>query len=238
MIVTVAGSRSDFEYQLPAAPKFFVGRKRIVDDLCWALDRHTGVLVLNAQSGWGKSSVALRLEALAKERKGYALVTDTRTATHRRFVTDALSLAAQRAQAAKVLTLPPQASWASLPSALQTLQAATWHAGPLVVFFDQFENVFRDADLTREFRDLALAIRELAAHVLIGFEWKTDIVALTENYPYQLRDQIRDNATVLSLGPLGPSEVDVLLRRLEKALGAPLARDLRNRLREYSQGRR
>ncbi|MGW4994923.1 restriction endonuclease [Streptomyces mirabilis] len=74
VIVTVAGSRSDFEYQLPAAPKFFVGRKRLVDDLRRALDNHTGVLVLNAQSGWGKSSVALRLEALAKERKGYAWV--------------------------------------------------------------------------------------------------------------------------------------------------------------------
>ncbi|MGW1792972.1 nSTAND1 domain-containing NTPase [Streptomyces tubercidicus] len=236
VIVTVAGSRSDFEYQLPTAPKFFVGRKQLVDELRRALDDHTGVLVLNAQSGWGKSSAALRLESLVKERKGYALVTDTRTATHRRFVTDALSLAAQRAQTAKVLTLPSSASWASLPSALQTLQAATWHAGPLVIFFDQFENVFRDGELTREFRDLALAIRDLAAHVLIGFAWKTDIVAWTENYPYQLRDQIRDNATVLSLGPLGASEVDVLLRRLEKALGASLARDLRNRLREYSQG--
>ncbi|MGV9270269.1 nSTAND1 domain-containing NTPase [Kitasatospora sp. NPDC003701] len=236
VIVSVTGSRSDFEYQLPAAPRFFVGRKRLVDDLCRALDNNAGLLVLNAQSGWGKSSAALKLEALAKERKGFALVTDTRTATHRRFVTDALSLAAQRAQEAKVLTLPPNASWASLPSALQTLRAATWHAGPLVVFFDQFENVFRDVDITREFRDLALAIRDLSDHVLIGFAWKTDVVAWTENYPFQLRDQIRDNSTHLSLGPLGPSEVDVLLRRLEKEINAPLARDLRNRLREYSQG--
>lgn len=236
MIVPVVGSKSDFEYQLPAAPKFFVGRKRVVEDLRRALDSHTGVLVLNAKSGWGKSSVALRLESLAKERKGYALVTDTRTATHRRFVTDALSVAAQRAQDAKVLTLPANASWASLSSALQTLQAAIWHAGPLVVFFDQFENIFRDADLTREFRDLALGIRELAAHVLIGFAWKTDIVAWTENYPYQMRDQIRDNATRIELGPLGPGEVGVLLQRLEKELDAPLARDLRSRLREYSQG--
>jgi hypothetical protein len=51
-----------------------------------------------------------------------------------------------------------------------------------------------------------------------------------------LRDDIRDNATVLTLGPLGASDVDTLLRRLEKELNTRLAPDLRNRLREYSQG--
>ncbi|MCW2904178.1 MAG: hypothetical protein JWO67_6443 [Streptosporangiaceae bacterium] len=236
VIVAVTGSGSDFEYQLPAAPKFFVGRRRLVDDLGRALDDHAGVLVLNAQSGWGKSSVALRLQALTTQRKGHALVVDSRTATYKRFVTDALSLAAQQAQNARVLTLPTDASWASLPSAIQTLRSATWHAGPLVVFFDQFENVFRDVELTREFRDLALAIRELADHVLVGFAWKTDLVAWTEDHPYQLRDQIRANATVLRLGPLGASEVGILLRRLEREMDEPLARDLRTRLREYSQG--
>jgi hypothetical protein len=236
LIVAVTGSTSDFDYQPPAAPKFFVGRKRLVDDLATAIDGRAGVVVLNAQSGWGKSSAALRLQALVAERKGHSLVVDSRTATYKRFVTDALSLAAQQAQTARVLSLPEEASWASLPSAIQTLRSATWHSGPLMVFFDQFENVFRDVDLTREFRDLALGIRELADHVLIGFAWKTDLVAWTENHPYQLRDQIRDSSTVLTLGPLGASEVDILLRRLDKELPAPLARDLRIRLREYSQG--
>ncbi|MFJ5839796.1 restriction endonuclease [Streptomyces shenzhenensis] len=236
LIVAVTGSGSDFEYHLPAAPKFFVGRQRLVAQLGRALDDNAGVLVLNAKSGWGKSSAALRLKALAAQRKGHALIVDSRTATHKRFVTDALSLAARQAQKARVLSLPGDASWASLGSALQTLSTATWHAGPLVVFFDQFENVFTDAELTREFRDLALAARELADHVLIGFAWKTDLVAWTEDHPYQLRDQIRANATVLKLGPLGASEISILLRRLEKAMDEPLARDLRTRLREYSQG--
>ncbi len=236
MIVTVAGSQSDFEYQLPASPKFFVGRRPLIEALGNALDAQAGVVVLNAQSGWGKSSAALRLQALTTERKGYALIVDSRTASYRRFVTDALSKAAQEAELAGVLTLPSNASWGSLLSALRTLQDATWRGGPLVVFFDQFENVFRDETLTREFRDLALSSRDLADRLLVGFAWKTDLVGWTENHPYQLRDQIRSHATVLTLGPLGVTEVDTLLRRLEKALDQPLARDLKTRLREYSQG--
>lgn len=236
LIVTVSGSSSDFEYQLPASPKYFVGRRNLVQKLSEALDAQAGVVVLNAQSGWGKSSAALRLQALVAERRGFALVVDSRTASSRRFVTEAIRVAAQRAAEERVLTLPVGASWATLQSALRTLKDAEWHGGPLVVFFDQFENVFRDEGLTREFRDLALSANEVSEHVVVGFAWKTDLVGWTESHPYQLRDEIRSSALVLPLGPLGVTEIDTLLRRLERALDQSLARDLRTRLREYSQG--
>ncbi|KLO25547.1 hypothetical protein ABW16_22640 [Mycolicibacter heraklionensis] len=151
-------------------------------------------------------------------------------------MTEALSKAAQEAALVGVLDLPANASWASLPSSLRTLSEAEWKAGPLVVFFDQFENVFRDESLTREFRDLALSARETTGNLMVGFAWKTDLVGWTEGHPYQLRDEIRSSATVLALGPFGASEVETLLRRLERELGQTLARDLRTRLREYSQG--
>lgn len=236
LIVTVSGSRSDFEYHLPASPAYFVGRKRLVEDLSEAIESKASVLVLNAQSGWGKSSLALRLKAATTDRGGYALIVDSRTASSSRFVTDALSRAAGEAASQGVLTLASDASWATLSSALRTLGTATWHHGPLVVFFDQFENVFRDESLTREFRDLALGAPELMGQLLVGFAWKTDLVGWTESHPYRFRDEIRANARVLMIGPLGVREIDTLLRRLDRALRQPLARDLRQRLREYSQG--
>jgi hypothetical protein len=104
------------------------------------------------------------------------------------------------------------------------------------VFFDQFENVFRDVVLTRDFRDLALGVRETAGRLMIGFAWKTDLVGWTEGHPYQLRDEIRANASVLTLAPLDAREVETLLRRLEKRIDQKLLPDLRLRLREYSGG--
>jgi hypothetical protein len=136
------------------------------------------------------------------------------------------------------LKLCGESSWATLASSLRSIGSAEWAAehGALLVFFDQFENVFRDVVLTRDFRDLALGVRETAGRLTIGFAWKTDLVGWTEGHPYQLRDEIRANANVLTLPPLDAREVETLLRRLEKRIDQKLLPDLRQRLREYSGG--
>jgi len=239
-IVEVKGSTSDFEYQLPAAPPFFVGRKTIASTLLQAVLTRisAGSIVINAKSGWGKSSLALRLKRDVEKAGGIALVLDTRTAERGDFVTAAMERLVRAAVEAGILRLPPEAAFSSPQSIIETLKASTWRRerGALLLVFDQFENVFRSSELTREFRNLALQLRDLPAPVTVAFSWKTDLVGWTEGHPYLLRDEIRDASDVRILEPLGPREVETLLRRLERSLGAKLNRELRQRLREYSQG--
>jgi hypothetical protein len=239
-IVEVRGSTSDFEYQLPAAPKFFIGRKGVVERVVGRVtsrDR-AGVLVVNAKSGWGKSSLCLHLQHGVERAGGVALVVDTRTAERPDFVAAALEALVRTAVERGVLTLPEDAAFSSVVSTMETLKAARPAAGvkPLLVVFDQFENVFRDIDLTREFRDLALMVKGIGVPLTVGFSWKTDLVGWTEEHPYRLRDEIRDSADVEVLAPFDAREVETLLRRLEKAIGQKLMKELRQRLREYSQG--
>jgi hypothetical protein len=238
LLATVAGSSSDFEYQLPASPRYFVGRRLVVERLEEMLAGGRGqVVVLNAQSGWGKSSLALKLGDLALRAQGVAAVLDARTADHPRYVVDVLRLVASQAVDAGILELPLSASWASLDSALATLQEAKWHQHrPVVAFFDQFENVFRDVELTRAFRNLALGARDINGPLLLGFAWKTDLVGWTEGHPYQLRDDIRGAGAVVVVEPFGPREVEVILGRIAKQAEVRLHPDLRSRVRAYSQG--
>jgi hypothetical protein len=239
-IVPVQGSSSDFEYQLPAAPEFFVGRKEVVADVArQIINRSTGgCVVINAKSGWGKSSLSLRLKKEVEKAGGVALVVDTRTADRPEFATLALERLVRTAVDKKLIVLPEGAAFSSVQSIVETLRQSTWRrAGrPLLIGFDQFENVFRDPEITREFRDLALLVRDSNVPLTATFSWKTDMVGWTEDHPYRLRDEIREAATVIVLEPFGAREVETLLRRLEKAVDEKLNRELRQRLREYSQG--
>lgn len=239
MIFPVVGGTSDFEYQLPTSPRYFVGRQ----DALRVLERHLSEaeqgtsLVLNAQSGWGKSSLALKMAALVEARDGVAQVVDTRNAASPSFVWTTLRKAAIECETAGLLRLPASSSYASLGSCLRTFAAATWEPDrPLFIVFDQFENVFRDPQLTAEFRDLALGVRELRSKIVIGFAWKTDLVGWTEEYPYQLRDDIRGAALLFSLAPFGSRDLGTLVSRLEKSASQKLSPELQERLREYSGG--
>lgn len=238
LVIQVRGGSSDFEYQLPAAPKFFVGRRATMDALAESIGNGSRVIVVNAQSGWGKSSLALRLRQSVESAGGVALVLDSRTVNRPTYVASALRVAAEAAEKAGVLQISADASWASLASSMRTLESSTWasESRRLLVMFDQFENVFREEAVTREFRDLAVLASETSIPFLVGFAWKTDVVGWTEGYPYQLRDSIRQNAYVVNLEPLGPNEIGTLLRRLEKALESSLLSELKVKLREYSQG--
>lgn len=237
LLAPVQGSASDFEYQFPAGPKYFVGRKAVVSRLEKSLAT-SGTFVLNAQSGWGKSSLGLKLQDLAVGMGGHSLVLDVRTADDPRYVLEAVRQCVRGASEKGLLQLPHDESWASLPSALRTLSRSTWVSAdrPLLLIFDQFENVFRDEDLTRAFRDLALGVREVPGPFILGFAWKTDLVGWTESHPYRLRDEIRSVSQVFAIEPFGPGEVNTLLRRLEREADQKLFPDLRSRLRAYSQG--
>jgi hypothetical protein len=238
-IVAVRGSTSDFEYQLPASPRFFVGRKAASGKILDSIQSRSagGVVVVNAKSGWGKSSLALHLAKRVQQSGGVAQVVDSRTAESVEFVAAAVEGLVRDAVQRRLLRLPSDAAFSSLASSVRSLGRAEWRRErPVLLFFDQFENVFRSETLTREFRDLTSLVGELEVPITIGFAWKTDLVGWTEDHPYRLRDEIRQAAYVSVLDPLGPREIETLLRRLEKAAGDKLHRELRKRLREYSQG--
>ncbi|CAH0126500.1 hypothetical protein SRABI83_00095 [Arthrobacter sp. Bi83] len=238
VLATVLPSHSDFQYQLPAGPKYFVGRKTLLKTLRGFIDSTSKTIIFNAQSGWGKSSLALKFAELIESKGGSALVMDSRTASSSRYVTEVLRRAIDGAVQKGLMQLGADVSWASLPSALNTIRNATWKSTdkPVLVFFDQFENVFRSPEITQSFRDLALGIRDIEGPIKIGFAWKTDLVGWIEGYPYQLRDEIRSASETVLVEPFGAAEVNTLLNRLQKKAQVNLGRDLRTRLREYSQG--
>ena len=105
IVVPVQGSNSDFD-PFPASPKNFVGRTAYVASIGKFIERGHGVFVLNAHSGWGKSSLALRAKQLVEIAGGYGAVLDSRTASSPRYVTEVLRKTAHEAEASGFIELP------------------------------------------------------------------------------------------------------------------------------------
>lgn len=72
--------------------------------------------------------------------------------------------------------------------------------------------------------------------MVFGFCWKTDLVGLTNEFPFRLRDSVRAACLTLTLDKFSEAETSALLDRLSEEIRAPLRKDLRFFLSEFSQG--
>jgi hypothetical protein len=106
----------------------------------------------------------------------------------------------------------------------------------LLIFFDQFENIFFLPDVLKRLTDLLLKQCDTQTNVVLGFSWKTDLVGPTGEFPYRLRDSIIGSSKRIVLDTFSEIETTALLGKLEEELHQPLRKDLEFFISEFSQG--
>jgi len=247
-IVEVRGSSECFEYQFPASAEHFVGRQSILEELDSfvrkVIDKKTssrGILV-EANSGWGKSSIVLASVARLRKMGHFAVAIDSRSASSSQFILRVLDYAFNKFgdlggllsddNRFKTITGFEGAGEVVL-SVGQVLE----HNGKIMfIFLDQFENVFSLPNTLKRITDMLLKICDAQVNIIIGFSWKTDLVGLTSEFPYQLRDTIMALSKRIVLDTFSEVETNALLEKLSEELRAPLRKDLKFFLSEFSQG--
>jgi hypothetical protein len=247
-IVEVRGSSECFEYQFPASPKYFVGRQSILDELDYfvskVINRETSSrgILFEASSGWGKSSLVLKSIEHLKEMGHFAIAIDSRSASSPQFILRVVDYALK--EFTDFNNLIPQddkqKTISGFESAVKTMlevgNKLACHNKLMFIFLDQFENIFFLIDALKRIRDLFLKICDAQTNVVLGFSWKTDLIGLTSEFPYQLRDSITSSSKCLHLDIFSEVETNGLLDRLSNELHAPLRKDLRFFLSDFSQG--
>ena len=243
-VVEVQGSSAPFEYQFPASPQFFVGRSALFGEIDSFIDcvLHKATssrgLLFEAQSGWGKSSLVLATIDRLRRAGHYALSLDSRSASSSQFVLRSVEYALRNA-------LPQPNPRASEPiGGFNDASRILLEAGHdlekagkvLVIFFDQFENVFLLSECLRRLRDLFMRVCDGETNVILGFSWKTDLVGLTSEFPYQIRDTISASSHRIALQTFSEVETNELLDKLAGELHSKVRKDLRFFLSEFSQG--
>ena len=247
-VAEVAGSASCFEYQLPASPQFFFGRETRVADAADFIEAvrsgSTSIrgLLLQGASGWGKSSLALRIASAVKANGDLAMVLDSRTASNSRFVIDVVQYLARKLSEREPAlfahmsekTITGYEGAADLVRDIGNTLAQ--HRRVLLLVFDQFENLFFETNALLPIRDMFLGLTDDQLPVVFGFAWKSDLLGLTDSFPYLARDAIAEKTQRLPLSEFSKADVDAMLSALEREIGGKLRSDLAFLITEYSQG--
>ena len=247
-IVEVRGSSACFEYQFPASPQYFVGRELILKELDSFVTDVVGKatsargVVFEANSGWGKTSVVLASVARLRQQGHFAVAIDSRTASTSQFILRAVDYALTNSYLAEGL---PETDFSKKPitgfnGAVDTLvklgKTLEDNNKLLFIFLDQFENLFFLPDSLSRIRDLFVKVVDAQTNIAMGFSWKTDLVGSTNEFPYHMRDTITSTSKRVGLTTFSDIETTIVLDRLREELRAPVRKDLRFFLSEFSQG--
>jgi hypothetical protein len=247
-VVEVRGSSACFEYQFPASPEFLVGRTAVLaevdqmtEDMLKRRTSSRGIL-FEANSGWGKSSVVLASVHRLAQAGHYPVAIDSRSASSSQFILRVVEYVIGKFgdfDGALDSSFPSRrvGGFDAAGDAIIDIGRALESRGKILfIFLDQFENLFFLPDSLRHVRDLLLKICDAQTNVVLGFSWKTDLVGLTNEFPYQMRDAITGSSKRITLDTFSEIETNALLDRLRSELRSRLRKDLTFFLSEFSQG--
>lgn len=239
----------------PARPIDFVGRDELIQEISQFLEAvrtgatSTRTFAVQGPSGWGKSSLVLKLADMAAKRRRIPQCSftaiDTRSATSTSFVSNALQLALGDAAGAKLATSAGDIKIGSLSFPLDSadvsrmIQDLVHRKAVAVLVFDQFEELFTKESLFETFnaiRDLSLDLDAKQVPIVLGFAWKTD-VSLPQQHPaYHLWHELADRRRDFKMRQFGTPDIVRVVSRAEQEIGAKLSPALRARLVEQCQG--
>ena len=247
-IVEVRGGSGCFEYQFPASPEYFAGRRALLNELdSFAKELinkktpHRGV-VFEAPSGLGKSSAVLASVKHLQKMGHFAVAIDSRTASSSRFLPCIMDYILKKFGGfGGILTETDcPKSPTGFDHAVKTIfdigKLLESHNKLLFIFFDQFENVFLLPDVLKPIKDLFLKICEKQTHLILCFSWNKDLLLSTHAFSDDLIEAVTNNSKNMILNTFSRAEIDWLLKKLSKDLDEALTKDLHSFLVEFSQG--
>lgn len=234
-VAEVQESENWYDY-LPASTKHFIGRKDLKTNLFNFLNQVSSketsrrIFYIDGKSGWGKSSLITDLRGRSKNKhyrkRFFVLVVDARSASSSNFVALAFKKLIENAEKTNFLStslfypkLNIISSFDILGSeSVQKLLEDLEHQNKtLILIFDQFEDVFRKPGLFKAFHKFLLDVDEIKSNLILGFSWKSEINVSIEHEAYPLWQQAKNFAHCISMREFNPSEINGVIKQLEKS---------------------
>lgn len=239
----------------PARPIDFVGRDDVIQDIMQFInavregETTTRTFAIQGPSGWGKSSLVLKLNDIAIKGRRIPKCSftsiDSRSATNSGFVSSALRTALVDARDSGLISLDNRLDISSLTYPLDSHDVAagitelSTQSAVVVLVFDQFEELFTKETLFETFnaiRELSLDLDNKQIPIVLGFAWKTD-VSLPQQHPaYHLWHELADRRRDFKIRQFGTGDIAKVISKAEREISVKLSPALRARLVEQCQG--
>jgi len=246
-IVEVLGSTTCFEYQFPASPAYFVGRQPIIEAVdCFiqdVLNKRTSCrgFLFQGNSGWGKSSAVLECASRIQTMGYFAVAIDSRSASSSQFMLRVVDYTLRKFSDFKGIfpQIGDHVTIGGFEDATRFLlevgRSLEQNNSLLVIFLDQFENVFFKLDMLKRIRNLFLKVCDAQTNVVLGFSWKSDLIgSMTELLPFELQSDIMRSSLRLDLEPFSDAEMAAFLDNFSHELTISLNNDLKFFLTDFA----
>lgn len=250
--IVVADDVMDYK---PCRPEDFVGRDAIqkeIWDYLESVREHktsTRLLSVTGSSGNGKSSLvaflAERFKNVKWKNKFYLYPVDVRSSRGAKFVSEAVVKAFNSALRDGFISIDGDFSIENvndITSGASFKRCSDFlHENDkvIIIFFDQFEEVFMKEELFslfRAFERFALDVSSDKSNLVVGFSWRSGITLGDENPAYSMWNRLRDFRIDKKLTQFDVKDSSGLISTFEKNLGFKLNKSLRGRLIQQAQG--
>lgn len=250
--ILVADDIMDYK---PCKPSDFVGRQTIQKEI-WdyfesvrAHETDTRILSLVGSSGHGKSSLVAflseRFRNIKWKNKLFLYPVDVRSARGATFVAEAIVKGFNKAiedgfiafdSEFKIENIEDITSGSSFRDCLINLEE---NNKVIVIFFDQFEEVFMKEELFGLFRAFERFAKDVSSekmNLVVGFSWRSGITLGEENPAYSMWSKLKDFRVDKKLDDFDVGDSSKMISTFERSISIKLNKSLRGRLIQQSQG--
>lgn len=254
-IIQVSSGDKWADYR-PSRPKDFVGRDLVIKDEfnfyseVLAGQSETRLTAIKAPSGWGKSSILLKIKdkSINKRYKSKIFVcsVDLRAASSKRYAELALITCFNEAIKANFIKKPKSEiviNSTSNPFASdgvkEIFEQLSKQNKLIVLYFDQFEEIFSKLDLLDLFdsiRNISSSVDSVKENFVLGYAWKTDGTIPTEHPAYNMWHMLKDRRFEKNLEIFTKKEITKALSVFSKELGQELNPNVKRYLEDQCQG--